>query len=181
MDQDNKDLTTHLLEYAKVAAKARIAELVDSSKGAWKFLSESEGKLLWDHSPPELKKALEGMVAVNGISESSFAGLTSQVEVLGRIGVDNAVKVSDVNYNGFLHHPPVNKKKKVEVKHGLFHGLPEDPKITAVMAMVERVPATTKANSRTVKRQWEIKCQREEMTKEETLAKALYKYIKWLT
>jgi hypothetical protein len=53
MDQDKTDLTSHLVEYAKVVAEALVAELINHSKGAWKLLPESEDKLLWDHSTSE--------------------------------------------------------------------------------------------------------------------------------
>ena len=60
-DQDNTDLESHLVEYAKVVAKALVAELINHSKGAWKLLPESEDKLLWDHSTSELNTVLEDM------------------------------------------------------------------------------------------------------------------------
>ena len=84
-DQDNKDSTPMLEELAAVASQAWITELTDKTKGTWQFMSESGGDYSFEHSSDELKKALHGVVAVNDLAESSFAGLTAQVQVFGRI------------------------------------------------------------------------------------------------
>ncbi|KAL7523561.1 hypothetical protein ACHAXR_000896, partial [Thalassiosira sp. AJA248-18] len=88
--QDNKDSTPMLEKLASVAAQAWINELLDPTKGTYQFLSESEGEYSYEHSSEELKAALLGMVAVNDLAESSFAGVTAQVQVYGRIGMANA-------------------------------------------------------------------------------------------
>ena len=56
--------------------------MVDPKKGTWQFLSDSGGELSFEHSSEEDKLALCGMMAVNDLAESSFAGLTAQVQVL---------------------------------------------------------------------------------------------------
>ncbi len=59
------------------------------------------------------------MVAVNDLAESSFAGVTAQVQVFGRIGMANAAAVSDMARNGFLHRPTTRK----EIESGTGHGM----------------------------------------------------------
>jgi hypothetical protein len=179
-DSDNKACTPFLEEYAKVAAEAWIAELVDPTKGTWLLLSESEGELSWDHSSLKLKDALMGMVAVNDLAESSFAGVTAQVQVFGRIGMANAAAVSDISRNGFLHRPVTKKELKKPDAHGLFFGLREELKMTAVMAAMEMAPATRERNNRAVEQQREIKRQREEAAKAEVLRKGQDEYIECL-
>ena len=43
-----------------------------------------------------------GKMASNYLAESSFAGVTAQVQCYGRIGMSAAAAVSDVGRNGFL-------------------------------------------------------------------------------
>ena len=180
-DPDNKACTKFLEEYAQIAAKRWIVELIDTTKGTHRLMSECEGDLSWDHSSEEMKMALMNMVAVNDLAESSFAGVTAQVEVFGRIGMVKAAAVSDMSRNGFLNRPVTINEKKDPNAYGLFHGLPEELKITAVMTAMEKAPATREANSRAVERQRELKRQREELAKEETLAKATDEYVECLT
>ena len=62
-----------------------------------------------------------GQWASNDLAESSFAGVTAQVQCYGRIGMSNAAAVSDVARNGLLNrdgtkkqinHAITSKKKK---------------------------------------------------------------------
>ena len=82
-----------------------------------------------------------GMVAVNDLAKSSFAGVTLQVQCYGRIGLHAAAAVSDMDRNKFLSRP-TSKKDMAENKRGLFHGLPEELRSTAVMAVMEDAPET---------------------------------------
>ena len=70
-------------ELAVTAAQARIDELVDPNKVMWQFMSKSEREYLYDYSSDEFKETLFDMVAVNDLVESSFAGVTAQVQVCG--------------------------------------------------------------------------------------------------
>ena len=53
-------------------------------------------------------------MATNCLAESSFWGLTTQVEVFGRVGLAHAAAVSNMQRNGFLKRPTT--KKNVENK-----------------------------------------------------------------
>ena len=81
-----------------------------------------------------------GMVAVNDLVESSFAGVTANVQAFGRVGIHGTAAVSDISRNGFL-------------RRGLFHDLPEELKMTAVMAAMEQAPATRVTNNDALNRQ----------------------------
>jgi len=179
-DQDNKDSTPMLEKLAAVAAQAWIDELVDPTKGTFRFLSESEGEYSYDHSSAELKEALFGMTAVNDLAESSFAGVTAQVQVYGRIGMANAAAISDMARNGFMHRPTTAEEMRSATGHGLFHGLPEELQITAVMTAMEQAPATRDSNNRAMELQRETKRMRDQLVKEEGLEKAHGEYIECL-
>ena len=66
-------------------------------------MSDSKGECLYEHSSKETKKALLGMLAVNDYAESSFAGVSTQVQVFGRIELANAATISDMKRNGLLY------------------------------------------------------------------------------
>ncbi len=127
-NQDNKDSTSTLEELAIVACTRWRDEMVDKKKGTWQFLSDLGGKLSFDHCSEEDKLALCGMMAVNDLTESSFAGLTAQVQVFGRIGMTNAAAISDMKRNGFL--------SREEGKEGLLHNLLPELQLTAIMTAV---------------------------------------------
>ena len=62
-----------------------------------------------DGSSDELKESLIGMMATNCLAESSFGGVTAQLEVFGRVGLAHAAAVSDMQRNGFLKRPTTKK------------------------------------------------------------------------
>ena len=82
-----------------------------------------------------------GKMATNDHAESSFAGVTSQVQYYGRIGMHNAAAASDTARNGFLQRP-LTKKEHESVKRGLFHELPEELRVTLLIMAMEDAPAT---------------------------------------
>ena len=104
-DQDNKASTPVLEEISAAMAQTWIAELVDPTKTTWDLLSESDGKYSWEGLAEELKSALLGLVAVNDLAESSFGGVTAQLEVFGRVGLAHAAAVSDMQQNELLDRP----------------------------------------------------------------------------
>ena len=108
-NQDNKNATPFLEELAVKMAKAWIEKMVDPDWVNWNLLSESGGEYSWDGSSDELKEALVGMMATNCLAESSFGGVTAQLEVFGRVGLSHASAVSDMQRNGFLKRPITKK------------------------------------------------------------------------
>ena len=113
-------------------------------------------------------------------AESSFAGLTAQVQVFGRVGMAAAAAISDLKWNGFLKRLTTKKEMKEGKAHGLFHGLPEELKITALMCAMEMAPATHDNDNRELDRQREAKKAKEELIKAEGLEKASNQYIECL-
>ena len=72
-------------------------------------MSESGGEYSYNHSSHKFKKGLFNVVAVNDLAESSFAGVTAQVQVFGRMGMANVAAVSDMARNDLLDQPATNK------------------------------------------------------------------------
>ena len=140
-NDNNKDSITILEKVAKPAIEAMLCELEDKKKATYKYLSVSGSPFSYDHCPEDVKTAMLGMMAVNDLAESSFAGVTAQVQCYGRIGMHAAAAVSDMQRNNFFSRP-TTKKSIASNERGLFQGLPEELKITAVMVAMEDAMAT---------------------------------------
>ena len=168
-DQDNKDSTSILEELAVIVCTRWRDEMVDPKKGTWQFLSDSGGELSFDHCSEVDKIALRGFVDVNDLAESSFAGLTAQVQVFGRIGMANAAAISDMKRNGFLSRDGEG--------NGLFHDLPPELQLTALMTALQFAPDTRQLNNAGLERARETKRQKEELLKQLGLEKATNEYI----
>ena len=163
-DDDNKDSTEILETVAKLGIEALVCELEDEKKATYRYLSVSGTAFSFDHCPENIKQAMMGMMAVNDLAESSFAGVSSQVQCYGRIGMHAAAGVSDIYRNDFLTRP--TSKKAISIgKHGLLHELPEELKVTAVMAAMEDAPATRQSNSAAIDAQRDMKRKKEEIKK----------------
>ena len=66
-----------------------------------------------------------GKMAYNDLAESSFAGLTAQIQCYGRRGMYNAAAVSDTSRNGFLSRPTTRKEIN-EQKRGIYHTIVQE-------------------------------------------------------
>ena len=174
-DQDNKDSTTMLEKLAPLMAQAWIDELMDTSKATYMYMSDCDGKYSWKCCPEDVKTALLGMMAVNDLAESSFAGVTSQIQAFGRINLHGAAAVSDMGRNGFMDH----STKKGD-KLGLFHDLPDELQITAIMCAMEFAPATQESNCHELERRRLAKQKKDAILKEEGMEKATDEYIECL-
>ena len=69
-----------LEKVAMLAIEAILRELEDQTKATYKYLSLSGSPFSFDHCPEDVKNAMLGMMAVNDLAESSFAGVTAQVQ-----------------------------------------------------------------------------------------------------
>ena len=154
---DNQDSTEILETITTIGIEALIDELLDEKKATYKYLSISGSEFSHEHFPDYVKRVMLGQWASNDLAESSFAGVTAQVQCYGRIGMSNSAAVSDVARNGFLnrdgtkkqinHATTSTKKKQKDNKRGLYHGLPKELQITLLMMCMEDAPATRKQNN----------------------------------
>ena len=178
-DDDNKDSTVILEKVAMLAIEAILRELEDQTKATYKYLSLSGSPFSFDHCPEDVKNAMLGMMAVNDLAESSFAGVTAQVQCYGRIGMHSVAAVSDMSRNDFLTRP-TTKKAISNDQRGLFHEMPEELRITAVMVAMEDAPETRQSNNKSVELQREFKRKKEEIKKQKGLENASDEYIEAL-
>ena len=120
-----------------------------------------------------------GKMATNDHAESSFAGVTSQVQYYGRIGMHNAAAASDTARNGFLQRP-LTKKEHESGERGLFHELPEELRVTLLIMAMEDAPATRQSNAESLEVQRKMKEEKEEIAKLNQNEKATDDYIESL-
>ena len=91
-------------------------------------------------------------MSVNDLAESSFAGVTAQLQVFVRIGMSSAATISNMARNGFLDQPTTNKEMS-DNKTSLFHDFSEELQITAIMCVVQEASATRQSNNDAMERE----------------------------
>ena len=149
-----RDSTKVLETITTMGIQDQIDEVLDEKKSTYKYLAISGSDFSHEHCPDDAKREMLGQWASNDLAESSFAGVITQVQCCGRIGISNAAVVSDVARNGFLNRGGTNKqincattstkKKQKGKKRGLYHGLPKELQITLLMMCMQDAPATRK-------------------------------------
>ena len=113
----------------------------------------------------EVKTALMGKMAVNDRAESSFAGVTAQIQDYGWVGLANGAAISNMSRNGFLDHPLTKTDLKGQ-RRGLFYSLSQELQLTAVVAAMEYAPTTRKSNNDAQEKQHEAKRRKKELMKD---------------
>ena len=123
-DRNNKEITTILETLVTISVKYMIKELEDKTKATYKYLSISGTEYYWEHCPLTTKKFMLGKIVTNDLSEISFTGVTSQVQIYEHIGMCNTADISNMSINGYLSCP-TNKKDPKEGNMAMFHDLTE--------------------------------------------------------
>ena len=116
-------------------------------KATYKYLSISVSEFSYDHCPEDIKKSMLGKMASNDLAESSFAGVTAQVQCYVRIGMSAEASVSDVGRNGFqsrggikrpIDRETASKKKKAKEKEReLYFGMVKELQIKLLITCME--------------------------------------------
>ena len=104
-DRDKQDSTNVLEELTIIGIKALLYELEYEKKANYKYFSISGSEFLWEHFPQNVKKAMFSKMVSNNHAESSFAGVTAQVQCYSQIDMCNSSSVSDTARNGLLDIP----------------------------------------------------------------------------
>ena len=120
-----------------------------------------------------------GFMDVNDLAESSFAGVTSQLQVFGRIGMVSAATISDMARNGLLDRPTTNKKMSYK-KTSLLHDLPGEVQITAIICAIQKYSDTRQSNNDAMDIQLNAKQERDNLVKLEVLYQSTYGFIQCL-
>ena len=92
-----------------------------------------------------------GKMASNNLAESSFAGVTAQVQCYCQIDMCISSDVSDTARNVLLDHPTTTNQMEVH-QQGLFHGMPNKLQITIVMVAMEDAPDNRQLNNNDLNR-----------------------------
>jgi hypothetical protein len=114
----------------------------------------------------EVNTALMGKMAVNDRAESSFAGVTAQIQDYGWIVLANGAAISDMGHNVFLDCPLTKTDLKGH-KRGMFYSLSQELQLTAVVAAMEYAPTTRRSNNDAQEKQHEAKQRKKEFMKDE--------------
>ena len=178
-DRDNQDSTKMLEAIAAVGIQAFVDELEHKKKATYKYLSISGSAFSYAHCSDSEKANMIGKMAMNDQAESSFAGVTAQIQFYGRIGMCHAAAVSDTGRNGFLSRP-TTKQDIRDIKQGLFHGLPEELQLTLGMVAMEDTRATHASNEEALERQRKFRQEKEEIAKEKRYEDAEEAFIESL-
>ena len=80
-------------------------------------------------------------MVTNDLAENSFAGVTSQVQTYGRIGMCNVADISEMSRNGWLYRITTNKELK-EGNRGMFYDFTEELRLTTIMEEMEDATVT---------------------------------------
>ena len=178
-DIDNTDSTSMLEVVGDIAVRAIIFEMEDRTKATFKYLSISGSEYSYLHCPENIKEAMKGKMVTNDLAESLFAGVTTQIQTYGRIDLCSAAAVSDIARNGFLLRPKTTKEIK-EGRIGLFHTLPEELKLTAIMVSMEDAPATRDYNNVALSLQRQRRREKEKLQEEKGMKDVSNEYIEAL-
>ena len=97
-----------------------LKELLNPKKATYPLISEYGMGYSWNVLPDYFEEALLGFMYVNDIAEISLAGVTSQLQLFGQIGMASAAAVSDMARNVLLDQPTTNKEM-IDKKTSLFY------------------------------------------------------------
>ena len=77
---DNQDSTDTLEKIAAIGIAELVVDMENENKATYKYLSISGSEFSYEHCPEDVKKSMLGKIASNDLAESSFAGVTAQVQ-----------------------------------------------------------------------------------------------------
>ena len=127
---------------ADVAVEAFLIELRNTNKASYKYLSSSGSSFSYNHCPESIKQDMIGKMATNDPAESSFAGVTSQIQKYSRISIAGAAAISDMQRNKFFSRVDTGTGKV-----GMFHQFSEGIQSCLVRVGMEDAPSTRILNN----------------------------------
>jgi hypothetical protein len=170
--ETNKDTDGKVCELAVVAATALLAELRDESKATYEHLSSAEGRFCWEQTTDEDHEQAKGKYAVNDPAESSFGGLTRELQCFGRIALGSAGGVAQSRRNGDL-----KRQRTARGKDGIFHCLSTEMRQSLLTMCMQNVEATRDADRTALNAQRAAKRRKEELAREASMAKGQEAFI----
>ena len=100
--EDNQNSQGIVEDLVGIITGAFLEELRNTNKASYKYLSSSGSAFSYNHCPEEIKNKMIGKMATNDYAESSFAGLTSQIQKYSRKGIPGATAITDESAINFL-------------------------------------------------------------------------------
>lgn len=119
----SKETSVYMKELGEVAASAFLRELRDPRKVTHQYLTSQNGRKCWRNTSEAEKKKAVGIRAVNDPCESSFGGLTNELETFSTIKIQHAGAVDQVRRNGDLKRDSAVQKKSKQKEKGLSKGM----------------------------------------------------------
>ena len=113
-----------------------------------------------------------GKMATNDPAESSFAGVTSQIQKYSRISIAGAAAISDMQRNKFFSRVGTGTGKV-----GMFHQFSEGIQSCLVRLGMEDAPSTRSLNNSLLEKQRKAKQQKAELAKMKIYERATEDYI----
>ena len=124
-----------------LAAIAILDELRDKQKATHTFLRSMDGVNCWEKMSEEEKNFGVGKMAVNDPAESSFGGVTRQLQCHGRINLTSATGVDQCKRNNLFSRGFELKNKEVKdqgTRQGMFIGMKEEMKQSLIEVSMEQ-------------------------------------------
>ena len=162
-----------------MTADAIIAELRNSKKATYKYLSESQSECCWACCSEHRKNALLGNKATNEEAESTLGGATAQLQKFGRIGLASMAAVSAMKRNGFFHRQGLSKKDKKK-KEGVFIEIDSDLRDAIIKMAIEDAPQQRVMNNKALEKMIKVRQEKEKLAKQEAEKNNVNAYIEAL-
>ena len=116
----NKQTDSVMEELGNLIAESALEEMWDPNKASSSHFNSQDEKFSWKNITDEKKKHGMNIMAVNDPAESMFGGLTEQIGSYGRIKLQNAEGISEIQRKRDFSRRIYTRKKKREYNNGLF-------------------------------------------------------------
>ena len=170
--EDNINSEGIVKSLAAVATEALLDELHNTNKASYKYLSSSGSPFSYEHCPENIKKDMIGKMDTNDLAESSFAGVTSQIQKYSRINIAGAAAISDMQRNKYFSY-----KGNGTGKVGVFHQFSEGIRSCLVRVGVEDAPITRRTNNSLLEKQRKARHEKAELARMKIYERATEDYI----
>ena len=177
--ETNQETEEKTVELAAVAASALLEELRDESKATAEHLSSAAGRFCWELTTEEDHEQGLGKYVVNDPAESSFGGLTRELQCFGRIALRSAGAVAQCRWNGDLkrQRPAHGKARTAASEDGIFHRLSAKMQQSLLTMCMEDKETTRAADRAALDAQRAEKRRKEELARKAAMAKGQEAFI----
>ena len=173
--EENKDTTVLATSMAVIMAKCWLKELRDPKKATSDYLTSVDGRFSWGNTSEEVHTACLGKYATNDTAETSFAGLTQQLQSYGRLLGVHASATGQAKINGDFQQTIGGFNKD-----GIFHTISKEMRSSLLMFALKEAPGVRVAEERALNKQREYKKRKKQILRKKKVLNAQRDYIKSL-